>query len=66
MVSGHGFSVSAGSCDGFPRTDSLVLSLLPVAGISVVNTVSCYEDVGEAGDDDVKELVDKPKTTNGT
>ena len=29
-------------------------------------TVSCDEDVEEAGGDDVEELVDKPGTTDGT
>ena len=47
-----------------PRADSLVLSLLPVAGIYVVIKVSCDEDVGEV--DEVEELVDKPGTTNAT
>ena len=28
--------------------------------------VSCDEDVGEAGEDEVEELVDRPRTTNGT
>ena len=60
-----GFSVSAGSCDGFPGTDSLIFSLLSVAGYSVVVTVSCDEDVGEVGENGVEELVDKPGTTNG-
>ena len=30
------------------------------------NTESFDEDVGEVGEDDVEELVDKPRTTNGT
>ena len=29
-------------------------------------TVSCSEDVGEVGEDEVEELVDRPGTTNGT
>ena len=61
-----GFSVSAGSCDGFPRSSSLVLPLLSGAGYSLVITVSCDEDVGEAGADEVGELVDKAGTTGGT
>ena len=32
----------------------------------MVVTVSCDDDVGEVGEDEVKELVDKPGTTNGT
>ena len=50
----------------FPRADesSLALSLLPVAGISVSVTVSCDEDVGEV--DELEELVDKRRTTDGT
>ena len=61
-----GFSISAGPCDRFSCTCSLVLSLLLVAGISVSVTVSFDEDVGKVGEDEVKELVDKPGTTNGT
>ena len=45
------FSVSAGPCDEFPRTSSIKLSLLVDAGCSVGVTVSCYEDVGEVGED---------------
>ena len=33
---------------------------------SVLITVSCDEDVEEAGEDEVEELVDRPGTTNGT
>ena len=29
-------------------------------------TVSCDEDVGEVGEDELEELVDKPRTTIGT
>ena len=36
------FSVSADPRDGFPRDSSLMISLLSVAGFSVLNTVSCY------------------------
>ena len=52
----------------FPRAveSSLAFSLLLVAGISVSVTVSCGEDVGEVGEDEVEELVVKPRTTNGT
>ena len=61
-----GFSGSAGPCDEFPRTSSLILSLLVDAGYSVEVPVSCDEDVGEVGEDAVEELVDRPGTTNGT
>ena len=49
-----------------PCTSTLILSLLAVAGCSVGVTVSCDEDVGEVGEDEVKEPVDRPWTTNGT
>ena len=29
-------------------------------------TVSCDEDVGEVGEDELEELVDRPGTMNGT
>ena len=61
-----GFSVSAGPCDEFPRTSSLILSPLVDAGCSVGVTVSCDEDVGEVGEDELEELVDRQGTTNGT
>ena len=61
-----GFSISAGACDRFPCTSTLVLSLLGVAGCSVGVTVSCDEDVREVGEGEVEELVDRPRTTNGT
>ena len=32
----------------------------------MVTTVSCDEDVGEVGDDEIEELVDEPGITNGT
>ena len=60
------FSVSAYPRDGFPRDSSLIVSLLSVAGFSVGVTVSCDEDDEEAGEDEVEELVDRPRTTNGT
>ena len=41
-------------------------SLLGVAGCSVGVMVSCDEDVGEVGEDEVEELVDRQGTTNGT
>ena len=50
------FSVSAAPRDGFPRDSSLIISLLSVAGFSVLITVSCDEDVEEAGEDEVEEL----------
>ena len=61
-----GFSISAGPCDRFPCASTLVVSLLTVAGCSVGVTVSCDEDVGEVGEDEVEELVDRPGMTNGT
>ena len=48
------------------RDSSLVVSLLSAAGFSVPVTVFCDEDVEEAGEDEVEELVDRPGTTNGT
>ena len=60
------FSVSAGPCDRFPCTYSLVLSLLFDAEYSVGVTVSCDEDAGEVGEDEVEELVDRPGKTKGT
>ena len=54
------FSVSAGPCDEFRRTSSLTLSLLVDAGYSVGVTVSCDEDVGDVGEDELEELVDRP------
>ena len=63
------FSVSVGSCSGFPRSSSLVLPLLSGAGFWVYlltsNTESCDED-DEAGVGDVEELVGEPGTTNGS
>ena len=29
-------------------------------------TVACEEDVGDVGEDELEELVDRPGTTNGT
>ena len=60
------FSVSADPCGGFPRDSSLTVSLLSVAGFSVLPTVSCDEDVEETSEDEVEELVDIPGTTKGT
>ena len=60
------FSVSADPLDGFLRDSSLTISLLSVAGFSVQTTVSCDEDVEEAGEDEVEEPVERPGTTNGT
>ena len=42
------FSVSADPRERFPRDSSLIISLLSVAGFSVLITVSCDEDVEEA------------------
>ena len=53
-------------CDRFPCTSTLALSLLVDADCSVVVTVSCDEDVGEVGEDEVEEPVDRPGTTKGT
>ena len=39
-----------------PHDSSLIVSLLSVAGFSVLITVSCDEDVEEAGEDEVEEL----------
>ena len=61
-----GFSVSAGPCNRFPCTSSLILSLLVDAGCSVGVTVSCDEDVGDEGEGELEELVDRPGTTKGT
>ena len=60
------FSVSADPRDGLPRDSSLIISLLSDAGFSVLITVYCDEDVDEAGEDEVEELVDTPGITNGT
>ena len=43
------FSVSADQRDGFLRDSSLTVSLLSVAGFTVLITESCEEDVEEAG-----------------
>ena len=65
------FSVSVDSCNGFPRSSSLVPPLLSRTGFSVYlltsNSESCDEDDGEVGAGVVEEeLNDKPRTTNGT
>ena len=52
------FSVSTGPRDEFPRTSSLILSLLVDAGCSVGVKASCDEGVGEVGEDEQEELVD--------
>ena len=51
-------SHSGRPCDEFPRTSSLILSPLVGAGCSVRVTVSCDEYVGDAGEDELEELVD--------
>ena len=61
-----GFSVSADPRDGFPRDSSLIISLLSVAGFSVLTTASCDEDVDEVGEDEVEGLVDRRGTTDGS
>ena len=64
------FSVSVGLCSGFPCASSLVLPLLSGNGFSVYlltsNTESCDEDDEEVGVGVAEELVDKPRTANGT
>ena len=60
------FSVFARSGNGFHRDSSLIISLLSVAGFSVLITVSFDEDVEVVGEDEVEQLVDKPGTTHGT
>ena len=44
----------------------LALSILVYAGCCVEITASCDEDVGDAGEDELEELEDRPGTTNGT
>ena len=60
------FSISADPSDGFHRDSSLRISLLSIAVLSVLPTVSCDEDVEETGEDEVEELVDRPGTTKST
>ena len=61
------FSISAGPCDGCPRTVLLVLfSLLVDVGCNVGITASFGTDVGDVGVAELEEPVDKPKTTIGT
>ena len=65
------FSVFVDSCNGSPRSSSLVLPLLSGTGFSVYlmtsNAESCDEDDGEVGEGVVEEeLADKPGTTSGT
>ena len=50
---------------GFPVQTSLTLTSF-FAGCSVTVTVTCDQDVGEVGEDEVEELLDRPVTTNGT
>ena len=66
MSFSFGFSVSAGPRDEFPRTPSLILSLLADAGCCVGITASCDKDVGDIGEDELEELVCRPRTTKGT
>ena len=61
-----GFSVSVGPCDRFPCAGSLTLSLLVDAGCCVRVTASCDEDVGDVGEDELEEHVDRRGTTNDT
>ena len=61
-----GFSVSATPRDESPRTSSPIFSLLVDAGRSVGVTASCDEDVEDARENALEELVDRPGTTIGT
>ena len=60
------FSISCGLCAEFPRSSSLILSLVADAGCSVGVTASCSEDVGEASFGELEDLVGRPGTTKGT
>ena len=60
------FSVSAGPCDRFPCTSSLILSLLSAAGCFGGVTVSYDEDVGEVGEDELEELAGPGRDELGT
>ena len=53
------FSLSAGSCDGCARAVLLVLSLLVDAGCNVGDAASCNTDVGDVGEDELEEPVDR-------
>ena len=57
------FSISYGLCAEVPRSSSLILSLLADAGCSVGVTASCDEDVGEASDGELEDLVGRPGRT---
>ena len=52
--------------DESSRTSLLMLSLLVDAGCCVGIAASCGIDVGDASEDELEELVDRPGTTNGT
>ena len=60
------FSISAGLCDGCPRTTLLIFSILDDAGCDVGITASCGTDVGDVCVAELEEPVDKPGTTVGT
>ena len=60
------FGFYAVPSDKFHHNFSPIISLLFVAGLSVLITVSSDEDVEEIGEDEREELVDRPRTTNGT
>ena len=60
-----GFLISVGPRDESPRTSSLILLLLIEAGCCVGVTASCDEGVGDVGEDELEELVDRPETKNG-
>ena len=52
--------------DGFLRDSSFIVLLLSVAGFLVAIRESCDEDVEEAGEEEVHEVVDGSGKTNGT
>ena len=52
--------------DESSRTSLLMLSLLVDAGCCTGIAASCGIDVGDAGEDELEELVNRPGTTNGT
>ena len=59
------FLVDGSACHDQTGTVLLVLSLLVDARYNV-RTASCCSDVGDASETVLEELVDKPKTTNGS
>ena len=55
------FSVSADPRTGFPVTPHSKIHIFLLLSFSVLITVSCDEDVDEAGEDEVEELVNRPR-----